>query len=169
MLAARGLALSNSRKPAKSKITVTRHVKRELKHMTKLRGASNVKVGLPSGSGAYPDGTDVVSVGFWNEFGTKFAPERSWMRTSIRGNAQKYRRLNRSNLKKIQQQKLSLRSAMSRLGQQARDDMIESIENFTSPALAASTIAARKRRSQGSSRPLEDTGLMKQSITFEVL
>lgn len=149
----------------------SRRVQREIKHMSRLKGKHGVKVGLPKGSGEYPSGVSVVAVGFWNEFGTKFAPERSWMRSSIRDHLKSYRSINRKSLLAIQQKTMTAARAMARLGQQARDDMIAQIESFTIPGLADSTIAARKRRSGGkeSSRPLEDTGQMKGSVTFEVM
>jgi hypothetical protein len=148
---------------ASSKIKTTRRVKREIKHMTRSKGNSLVKVGLPKDA-AYPDGTPVAHVGFWNEFGTRNSPERAWMRTSIKVNVQKYRRLNKHNLKQIQKKSMTVDVALKVLGQAARDDMIASIETWQTPPNAPSTIARK-----GSASVLEDTGVMKQSVTYEVI
>lgn len=152
-----------SKSRAKSTIKTTRRVKRELKKMTSHKGTSAVKVGLPKGA-AYPDGTPVAHVGFWNEFGTRTSPERAWMRTAIKLNIQKYRRLNKHNLKQIQKKSMTIDVALKVLGQAARDDMIASIETWQAPPNAPSTVAMK-----GSASVLEDTGLMKQSVTYEVI
>ena len=127
---------------------IRRSVKRELKHMRRLRGDHGVKVGLPVGSNDYPDtGESVINVGFWHEFGTKRMPERSWMRSAIRANVKKYKKGIKKGLLEIQKGKLKPAVLLGRLGLSARDDMRAMIDAL----------------------PLVDTGHLKQSVTWEVL
>ncbi|MEE9382849.1 MAG: hypothetical protein V3V08_05485 [Nannocystaceae bacterium] len=116
--------------------------------MTKLKGDHGVKVGLPQGSNDYPaTGESVINVGFWHEFGTKFLPERSWMRSSIRMNLAKYKKAIKRGLLDIQKKRLTSDRFLGRLGLVARDDMRAMIDAL----------------------PLVDTGHLKQSLTWEVL
>lgn len=133
---------------ARVRTRISRKVRREIKHMTKLKGEHGVKVGLPVGSNDYPaTGESVINVGFWHEFGTRFLPERSWMRSSVRINREKYRKFNRKALLALQQMKTTSDQILGRLGLMARDDMVTQINSL----------------------PLVDTGHLKQSQTWEVL
>ena len=122
-------------------------------------------MGLPAGgANAYPDGTPVISVGVWNEFGTERIPERSFLRAGIREGTQGYKALNRVNLRLLQAGKKSAREAMGELGLLAQGDVQAKINDVSEPPNADSTVAIK-----GSSNPLVDTGHLKQSITFEVV
>jgi len=128
-------------------------------------GGAAVKVGLPKGEGnAYPDGTPVISVGVWNEFGTEHIPERSFLRAGIRGGVGGYRKLNRVNLIAMQHGTKTGAEAMGELGLLAQGDVVAMVIAVSEPPNAPGTIAAK-----GSASPLEDTGHLKQSITFEVM
>lgn len=124
---------------------------------------SRVKVGLPKGSLPYPDGTSVINVGLWNEFGTKDIPERSWLRTGIKKNLKKYKRINREGLKKVLRGTSTVEKSLNILGAIAAGDVKENITSIKKPANAKSTVRAKK-----SSNPLIDTGHLRASITFEV-
>jgi hypothetical protein len=132
--------------------------------MTKLRGAHGVKVGLPNGSNDYPDGTSVIDVGLWNEFGTKHIPERSFLRSGIRQNLDAYRSMNKRHLRLIQFKKMKAAQALGRLGILASGHIVGRIDDVRTPPNSEQTIAQK-----GSSNPLVDTGHLKQSITHEVL
>lgn len=126
-------------------------------------GISRVKVGLPKGSLPYPDGTSVIDVGFWNEFGTVFTPERSFLRTSVRNNLAKYRRINRANLRKILRGSLTTEKALNQLGAIAAGDVKQNITDIRKPPNKPSTIRGKR-----SSNPLINTGHMRAQITYEV-
>lgn len=116
--------------------------------MRRLSGDHGVKVGLPVGSNDYPDtGESVINVGFWHEFGTRFLPERSWMRSAIRANVKKYKAGIKKGLLEIQKGKLKPAVLLGRLGLSARDDMRGMIDAL----------------------PLVDTGHLKGAQTWEVL
>ena len=42
----------------------------------------DVEIGLLDSAKPYPDGTSVIDVGMWNEFGTIHIPARSWLRST---------------------------------------------------------------------------------------
>ena len=133
--------------------------------MSKLRGEHGVKVGLPKGSNAYPDGTSVIDVGIWNEFGTEHIPERSFLRSGIGANLGEYKKFNKGALLQIQRKRMSVPKALGQLGVLAAGHVREMIDEVKFPANAPSTI----RRKRGSTNPLVDTGHLKQSVTHEVL
>ncbi len=146
------------------KIQRRRKVIRTMKHMRKLRGVHGVKVGLPKGSNDYPDGTSVIDVGIWNEFGTATIPERSFLRSGIGQHLGDYKQFNRRALRQIQRRNMTVPKALGQLGVLASGHVREMIDEVRSPENAPSTI-----RMKGSSNPLVDTGHLKQSITHEVL
>lgn len=145
-----------------------------LKHppeMTKIKAIAaklkdvHVRVGYPVGSGEYPDGTPVIDVAIYNEFGTETIPERSFVRRAYRENKDKYanylKRLASSLVKGVD---VNIHSAMKAIGLDAVGDIQETIDKVSSPANAEITVLRK-----GSSHPLIDTGLLKQSTTFEVV
>ena len=145
-----------------SKTTVKKHLDID-KLKKRLGGISRVKVGLPKGSLPYPDGTSVINVGLWNEFGTRTIPERSFLRTGIRNNLAKYRRINRANRRKILIGSLTTEKALNQLGAIATGDVKENITAISKPPNKPSTI-----RGKQSSNPLINTGHMRAQITYEV-
>ena len=129
---------------------------------------SKVKVGFPEGGGEYPDGTPVVTVAVWNEFGietdTHTQYERPFFRLAMLDNRAKYRKMNKSFAKKILDGKITIEQALGLLGEEAVADIIDSINELSDPANEPSTIAKK-----GSSNPLVDTKLMGQSVRAEVV
>jgi hypothetical protein len=60
--------------------------------------------------------------------------------------------------------KLSLKQALTQLGEVVAKDMVQTINRGIEPKLKKATI----KRKKGSSKPLIDTGHLKGSITHEV-
>lgn len=108
----------------------------------------------------YPDGTPVAAVAFWNEFGGPYRPPRPFFRQMIAkespGWGVKLAKLARAT-------NYDGERSLGLLGQDIADALTQSIIGFSSPPLAASTIAAK-----GFTKPLIDTSHMKNSITFAV-
>lgn len=148
---------------------MTRKTLRSIAHMSKLKGAHGVKVGLPKGSNDYPDGTSVINVGLWNEFGTKHIPERSFMRSSVKVHASDYKTFNKRALRKIQAAKSTPKKELGRLGLLAVGDMQAMIVAVSEPPNAKSTTKSRDKGGKGSSNPLVDTGHLGRSITHQVI
>lgn len=127
----------------------------------------DIAVGLPKGSEVagvkYPDGTDLLDVAMWNEFGTSSIPERSFIRVGVRANLDDLNKLAANLVKELNEGKIDIETAGEALGLKAADGVKSYIVELTSPPNAPATIKIKK-----SSNPLVDTGLLNQSITHEV-
>lgn len=129
-------------------------------------GPRQVKVGFPVGSSN-------VDKAIWNEFGTRGGrsgggwggpiPERPFMRNAARNNAAKYLQIAGSQVEAILTGKVGLRGFLGKLGEVAKTDIQKEITALTSPPNSPVTIALK-----GSSKPLIDTGEMRQSVTYKV-
>lgn len=89
-------------------------------------------------------------------------PERSFIRSAFDKNVRKYQRACLREAKKALLLKQTPEQAIGRVGEIAKADIIRGINRGISPPLKAATI-----RRKGSSKPLIDTGQLKQSIRVE--
>jgi hypothetical protein len=121
-----------------------------------------VNVGFPA-SAKELDGTSTAFIAAVHEFGSEHVPERSFMRTSLEANRNKRKALNEQNLKKVLNGGITIDAALGQLGLMASSDIKEQIKNGSFAPLKEATI---KRK--GSSKPLIDTGQMRQSVTYEL-
>lgn len=130
------------------------------------RKNAHVKVGLPRGSGAYPDGTSVIMVGIIHEFGSADGtiPMRSFLRAGIAESDGEIRKLIRKVARAAMDGKIEERQALELLGTRAQSIVQQKIVAGPFEANAPSTVARK-----GSSSPLIDTGLLRQSITYQVV
>lgn len=139
-------------------------------------GPNSVKVGFPSGG----TDNDVIQRAIWQEFGTRGGasgggwggpvPERPFMRNAIRENLSNYRHLLKreaSNIVKAvasgKDGSAAKRVALGRLGVKAQGDIQQSITSLTSPPNSPTTIALK-----GSSKPLIDTGELRNSVNWKL-
>lgn len=106
---------------------------------------------------------EIAQYGFYNEFGTKHIPSRSFIRSTF----DKQRRVYEQTMAKGYDQVLAgiipLRRVLTVLGVMASGDIKRTITTLRSPILADSTVAKKK-----SSNPLIDTGAMRNAVTYEV-
>jgi hypothetical protein len=128
-----------------------------------------VKVGFPEGTEAvtvsYPNGTRVVDVAVGNEYGTDNVPARPFMDLSsadINNQCapileQSAVALNNNNTQQYDQ-------LLDAAGNLAAGIVKQQITDLRSPPNAQSTIEHK-----GSSNPLIDTGLMRQTVTYKVV
>lgn len=125
----------------------------------RLKGPNAVKVGLPKGSNDYPDGTSVILVGLVHEFGspTNGVPARSFLRSTLRDNKAKYKRLFNSLSRKMASGQLTRKKALGIIGLQFASDVQSTITSIKTPPL---------KHREGN--PLLDTGHLRQSITYQV-
>lgn len=141
-------------------ISVANNVARKLKEIVDKMGGDTLKVGFLEGA-TYPDGTPVASVAFWNEFGTKNQPPRPFFRTMV---------AEKSPAWPAQMGQLAKSTGydgprvLALMGEQIEGDLKESINKFTDPPLAPSTIKAK-----GFDKPLIDTSHMVNSTGNEVV
>lgn len=137
-------------------------LERKLRELAeRLGNGVAVKVGFLSGA-TYPDGTPAAMVAAVNEFGDpgRNQPPRPYFRNMIQLNKSSWGKMVYAALK---QSDFDPEQTMEICGEIIRGQLQQSIRNFDSPALAASTI-----RRKGSSKPLVETGHMLNSVDFEV-
>jgi hypothetical protein len=133
----------------------------KLKAIAKSMGGGAVSVGFMSGA-TYPDGTPVAAVAFWNEYGmpAKEQPPRPFFRNMIAAESPKWA---------YKMGKLAKATdydgprVLGLMGEDIKGALQQSINDFTTPALAPSTVAAK-----GFAKPLIDTSHMLNSVTYEV-
>lgn len=128
-----------------------------------------VKVGFPTGTEAvtvsYPNGIRVVDVAVGNEYGTDNVPARPFLGLSsadINNQCapileQSAAALNNNNTQQYDQ-------LLDTAGNLAAGIVKQQITDLRSPPNAQSTIERK-----GSSNPLIDTGLMRQTVTYKVV
>lgn len=132
-------------------------VKRKKGNATPTYNTSRLRVGFID-SATYPDGQNVATVAFWNEYGTEKIPPRPFMRTTV---AQ-----NRENWVQLVKQLVPIHGAdksLLKLGQEMQGKLVFSILNWTEPPNAPYTIAKK-----GFNKPLVEQGIMSRSISYEL-
>lgn len=124
----------------------------------KMEGS--VRVGFMEGA-TYPDGTPVAAVAYWNEYGGSDRPPRPFFRKMIAAEspawADKMAALAKSK-------KYDGPAVLAMMGEDIKGALQQSINDFTDPPLAGSTVAAK-----GFAKPLIDTGHMLNSVAYEVI
>ncbi len=136
-------------------------VMKALEDIARKMGGGSVSVGFMDGA-TYPDGTLVAGVAASNEFGdpSKHQPPRPFFRRMISkespswvGRMAKVAKVTNYDGDKV----------LGLMGEDIKGSLQQSINDLTSPPLAASTIEAK-----GFSKPLIDTSHMLNSITYDV-
>lgn len=102
----------------------------------------------------------VAQVAFWDEFGTARAPSRPFFRTTI---AKQSPGWGLKLGKALKYYNLDAEKAMSALGENIKDEIVESIQKWTTPPNAPSTI-----RRKGFNKPLVDKAIMVRSVDYKV-
>lgn len=148
--------------------TKLRDVDKGFKDLTRrIMAPDNVtlKVGVFADSGTHPDGTSLVQVAIWNEFGTSTIPPRPFIRVYF-SNETRVRALASAALKQVITHNLTKKQALERLGMKMSGEIQHaiSVAYFGAyPANALETI-----RKKGSSTPLVDTGQLRSAISYRV-
>ena len=142
-----------------------------LNAMQNYQGKSiTAKVGVFKGS-KYPDGTSVVDVAIWNEFGHG-VPERPAWRNSVPKIIDKVNQLIKEQHLVNDDAELSLNvSFMKKAGALAQGEIQQSIVDLREPPNAPSTIAKKRKRHSDLTKdpnPLIDTGTLRRSITYRI-
>lgn len=159
-------------------VTVTGGEKLKLK----IKELEKVKIGLKVGvleGATYPDGMNVATVAYLNEYGTH-NPPRPFLKTTVDKQHKKWIKGVRNNLTKMGVTPQSLKTVFEMLGQTAQGDIKRTISEWspTDPRPnKPATIAAKARRARAGkgtvgidpNRVLIDTGRMIQSIDYEVI
>jgi len=126
---------------------------------------ARVEVGVPAGP-REKGGASSALVASVHEFGapSRGIPQRSFLRAGIEKSLPQLIALNGANLAAIGRGQMDIQTALGRLGQAAAGAVKREIIEGTFTPLKPATIRRKK-----SSRPLVDTGQMRQSVTYEVI
>lgn len=135
--------------------------KRYFRELEKLANLE-IQVGFQSGENTYEDGTDLVDVAAYNEYGSSDTPARPFMKQSFENHE--------AELQKACDQvnaELSnggtAEGALKTLGVFAKALVQEEIVEGSFEPNKPSTI-----KKKGSDRPLVDTGTMRQSVNYVI-
>lgn len=163
-----------------------------LKRVQEL-SATKVQVGwFPSSQ--YEDGTKVAEVAIWQEFGTKTAPARPFMRPTVANESGNWGKSMAPDVKDFISGNESVNDLYSKVGLVVEGDIIKTIALITEPPLTDTTLLLRRWRNEGrmidksvvieaylavtsgnppslstNTKPLNDTGYMISTLTHEVV
>lgn len=163
-----------------------------LKRVQEL-SAKKVQIGwFPSSE--YEDGTKVAEVAIMQEFGTKTAPARPFMRPTVANEQGNWGDKIAPDVKDVIHGEESVNDLYSKAGIIIEGDVINTIASITSPPLTDTTLLLRKWRQEGrkitgatvgeahaavnsdnppslstNTKPLNDTGYMISTLTHEVV
>ena len=157
--------------PLKSKVTtqeIDKGFAEILEEAGFAKGKSFLKVGVLSKDGQKiePGGNfNLAQIAAVHEFGSKKAgiPERSWMRSTMDENQQKYFALSFKLLAQVGVKGMKIRKALNLMGLQIASDFKRKITILRDPPNSPATI-----RRKGSTNPLIDTGRMRNSQNHQV-
>lgn len=135
---------------------------RKFQKMLKDLGALEVRVGFQHGKATEEDGTDVCDVAAWNELGTVNMPSRPFLRKSVDENEGKINSFLQSKKDDLVSG-VSAEQVLKEIGIFQKDLIQEKITNGSFAPNAESTV-----KKKGSSKPLIDTGRMRQSVNYEI-
>jgi len=136
-----------------------KQLKKQLEEMAKL----SVNVGFQAGDAAEDSGIDVVDIAAWNEFGNERIPARPFMRDSFDNNKDTITKLLQSEGQKITDGTTTAEQVLTKVGMAMKGLIQNEIREGTFKPLKKATIERK-----GSSKPLIDTGTMRQSVNYVV-
>ncbi len=136
-------------------------VKKVAERVKRMRG--RVQVGWPAGS-VEPGGTSMVTVAAAHVFGTATVPQRDALRPGIEKALPEIRKMNVRNLAAVASGSMDLQTALGRVGAFAVGAVQQEITHGDFVPLKPATIRRKK-----SSKPLIDSGSMRQGVTFRVV
>ena len=127
---------------------------------------ASVRVGVLADAGTSDDGVDLVDIAVFNEFGTKRAPPRPFIRGAFDEKHRDLTRLKARLWNQVLAGRLDTRRALGLLGQTHEDQIKVFMTELRTPANEASTIAAKTRAGRKGDNPLIDTGRLRASIRW---
>ena len=148
---------------AKTRVKGGKQIKDFLRKARSAQRIKNTEVGFFQDA-RYPDGTPVTNVAAWNEFGTSNGvPERPFFRLAIAGAEDDLLALLE---REIDPKTLAITQQLAdRVGLTLQAAIRLSITHLRNPPNAPRTILPRPV-GKGSSNPLIDEGIMRESVTF---
>ena len=131
------------------------------RELEKLAGME-VRVGFQRGEASEDDGTDICDIAAWNELGTVNMPSRPFLRKSVDENKAKINEFLAGEMQGLADG-IPAEQILKEIGLFQKDLIQEKITNGRFAKNASSTI-----RKKGSSKPLIDTGRMRQSVNYVI-
>ena len=135
---------------------------KKLQEMLKVLAEKEVRVGFQAGKATEEDGTDICDIAVWNELGTVHIPARPFLRQSVDDNVSKINSFLQSKKKDLVRG-VSAEQVLKEIGIFQKDLIQEKITEGNFAPNAESTV-----KKKGSSKPLIDTGRMRQSVNYEI-
>ena len=135
---------------------------KKLQKILKELADKEVRIGFQQGKATEEDGTDICDIAAWNELGTVNMPSRPFLRMSVDDNSDKINSFMSAQKRSIINGESADR-ILKKIGIFQKDLIQEKITEGSFAPNAPSTIKAK-----GSSKPLIDTGRMRQSVNFEI-
>jgi hypothetical protein len=133
---------------------------KEIDELKKLQ----VRVGFQHGEETDEDsGADLADVAMWNELGTAHSPPRPFLRQSVDNNASRINAMCSAQLRAIARGEKTANDALKALGVLQKGLVQSEINDGAFEPNAPSTI-----KKKGSSKPLIDSGRMRQSVNFVI-
>ena len=128
-------------------------------------GLNKVEVGLPAGGSHSGTDLSMHELGMVHEYGsaTRNIPARPFIAPPIKQNVANYKKIMKSQAKLLIFRRTTLNAALSIIGEAGKRDIQDYMLSANFKPLKAETI---KRK--GSSKPLIDTGQMRNAITYEI-
>ena len=133
-----------------------------LREMRRLEHTT-VTVGLQSDSGSDDEGVRNVDKAYWNEYGTRQIPERSFIRAGFDENRQDIDRTVDRIWNGVKLGRLTADRGAHILGQRHEDQVKQKARNGPFAPNSPTTVDMK-----GSSKPLIDSGQMVNSIRYDV-
>lgn len=115
----------------------------------------------------YEDGTSVIDVALWNEFGTESIPARSFFRSTLDGSERLINDWREKALDRIFEGRSTPERELTMIGFRIRELIRTKIQSNIPPPNAPET-AAKKKAEGVAARTLVETGLLLRSIEFKV-
>lgn len=130
--------------------------------MLKELAEKEVRIGFQHGKATEDDGADICDVAAWNELGTARIPSRPFLRKSVDENESKINSFLQSKKSDLIKG-VSAEQVLKEIGIFQKDLIQEKITEGDFVENKKSTI-----RKKGSSKPLIDTGRMRQSVNYVI-
>lgn len=143
-------------------IKLTAQGKKLMKELKKLEQLE-VCAGFQHGAACEDDGTDICDIAARNEFGTENIPSRPFIRDAVDNKSNGVGEALQQQLTALINGESTVEVVCNTAGVAMKSAIQKEIKNGTFEPNAPSTI-----RKKGSSKPLIDTGRMRQSVQYVV-
>lgn len=134
-------------------------IEKELNKHLKKSNIKGISVGFVS-SAKYNNGLNVATIAYNHNYGLG-VPQRAFFTQAVAKNSKKWENILALELQKGQD--INIKKSLEVVANVIVGDIKKSITDLTEPPLKKSTIEAKK-----STKPLIDTGLLRNSVTYRL-